>query len=317
MAQPIAAHRRARARRKRVGTSLPTTWLHIMLIPAVLVVFVYNYIPMGGVVIAFQKFNIGMGISAFWRSEWIGFDNFNRVFGDPDFTRALVNTLRIALLKMVTVYVLAITMALLLNEVRNSFLKRSIQTLVYLPHFLSWIILAGILKEILGPDGMFNQLLSVAFGMSPRIWLSENVPFLVTLVVSDAWKEVGFSTIVYLAAITSIDLNLYEAAMVDGAGRFKQTLYVTLPGMMPIIVLTGVLKLGGVLNAGFDQVFNLYSSPVYRVGDIIDTLTFRKGFQGGDYELGASIGLFNSLIGFTLIVTSQWLAKRFANYEVF
>lgn len=307
----------ASRKRRNHGCSLKTTWLHVMLLPAVIVVFIYNYIPMVGAIIAFEDYQIGMGFSGFWRSPWVGMYHFRRIFGDPDFLRAFSNTFRIAVMKLVTVYVLAILMSLLLNEIRSNLLKRTIQTFIYLPHFLSWIIIAGILKELLGADGALNTILRSMFNMRPRIWLSEPTAFLVTLVASDAWKEVGFSTIVYLAAITGIDPNLYEAAMMDGAGRWKQTIHVTLPGMMPIIILTGVLKLGSVLNAGFDQIFNLYSAPVYRVGDVIDTLAFRKGFQGGDYELGAAIGLFNSVIGFTLIVTSHWMAKKFANYEIF
>ena len=304
-------------RPRRRGSSLKTTWLHIMLLPAVIIVFIYNYIPMVGAIIAFEDYQLGLGFSGFWRSPWVGLYHFRRIFGDPDFNRAFMNTFRIAVLKLVTVYVLAILMSLLLNEIRSTILKRSIQTFIYLPHFLSWIIIAGILKEMLGSDGSLNAILKTLFDTRPRIWLSEPTPFLVTLIASDAWKEVGFSTIVYLAAITGIDPNLYEAAMMDGAGRWRQTIHVTLPGMMPIIILTGVLKLGSVLNAGFDQIYNLYSAPVYRVGDVIDTLAFRKGFQGGDYELGAAIGLFNSTIGFTLIVTSHYLARRFANYEIF
>ena len=304
-------------RPRRRGSSLKTTWLHVMLLPAVIIVFVYNYIPMVGAIIAFEDYQLGLGFSGFWRSPWVGLYHFRRIFGDPDFNRAFMNTFRIAVLKLVTVYVLAILMSLLLNEIRSTILKRSIQTFIYLPHFLSWIIIAGILKEMLGSDGSLNAILKMLFDTRPRIWLSEPTPFLVTLIASDAWKEVGFSTIVYLAAITGIDPNLYEAAMMDGAGRWRQTIHVTLPGMMPIIILTGVLKLGSVLNAGFDQIYNLYSAPVYRVGDVIDTLAFRKGFQGGDYELGAAIGLFNSTIGFTLIVTSHYLARRFANYEIF
>ena len=306
-------------KRIRRGSSLPTTALHIMLIPAIVIVVIYNYVPMGGAVIAFQRYmpNIGLGISAFWRSEWVGLFHFRRVFNDPDFTRAFVNSLRIALLKITTGYICAISLALLLNEVRRESLKRTIQTMVYLPHFLSWVVMAGIIREIFSRDGLFNLFLWTVFGMTGRSWLSENTSFLTILITTDLWKSVGFSTIVYLAAITSIDMNLYEAAVVDGAGRLKQTWHVTLPGMLPIIILTGVLRLSGILNAGFDQIFNLYSAPVYQVGDVIDTLVFRKGFQGGDYELGAAIGLFNSVIGFGLIYTSHYLARHFANYEVF
>lgn len=288
-----------------------------MLLPAAIVIFIYNYLPMLGIVIAFQEYDVGKGLSAFWRSDWVGMENFVRLFGNPDFSRALLNTLTIALMKMAVGFIVPITIAILLNEIRKSYIKRTIQTMIYLPHFISWIILAGLVKDIFGMDGIVNSLLNKLFGTEPRIWLGENIPFLTILIGSNLWKEFGFNTIVYLAAITSIDPNLYEASIVDGASRLRQTWHITLPGMRPIIVLTGVLSLGGILNAGFDQIFNLYSFPVYEVADVIDTLAFRVGFQGGDYSFGAAIGLFNSTIAMTLIVASYWMAKKFANYEIF
>ena len=305
------------SKRKTRGVRVPVTALHLMLLPAALVIFIYNYLPMLGIVIAFQEYDVGKGISAFWRSDWVGLGNFMRLFGNPDFGRALRNTLMIAILKMTVGFIVPITIAVLLNEVRRTAVKRTIQTMIYLPHFISWIILAGLVKDIFGMDGVVNSTLNRLFGVEPRIWLGENLSFLVILIGSNLWKEFGFNTIVYLAAITSIDPNLYEAAIVDGASRLKQTWHITLPGMRPIIVLTGVLALGGILNAGFDQIFNLYSVPVYNVADVIETLAFRVGFQGGDYSFGAAVGLFNSTIAMALITASYWMAKRFANYEIF
>ena len=303
-------------RPRRRGSSLKTTWLHIMLLPAVIIVFIYNYIPMVGAIIAFEDYQLGLGFSGFWRSPWVGLYHFKRIFGDPDFNRAFMNTFRIAVMKLVNVYVLAILMSLLLNEIRSTILKRSIQTFIYLPHFLSWIIIAGILKEMLGSDGSLNAILKTLFDTRPRIWLSEPTPFLVTLIASDAWKEVGFSTIVYLAAITGIDPNLYEAAMIDGAGRWRQTIHVTLPGMMPIIILTGVLKLGSVLNAGFDQIYNLYSPAVWETGDVIDTYVYRLGIQQAQYSVGAAVGLFKSLVSAIMVVVSYRLADKLAGYRI-
>jgi putative aldouronate transport system permease protein len=302
---------------KSKGLRVPTTMLHLMLLPAALVIFIYNYLPMLGIVIAFQEYDVGKGLSAFWTSTFVGLDNFTRLFGDPDFSRAFTNTLVIATLKIVIGFVFPITIAILLNEIRKSMVKRTIQTLIYLPHFISWIILAGLVKDIFGMDGIVNTTLQKLFNLEPRLWLGENAPFLAILISTNLWKEFGFNTIVYLAAITSIDPNLYEAAIVDGAGRVRQTWHITLPGMRPIIVLTGVLALGGILNAGFDQIYNLYSVPVYGVADVIDTLAFRKGFQGGDYSFGAAIGLFNSAIAMLLIVSSYWMARKFAHYEIF
>ena len=301
-------------KRKATTYGMSTVPLHLMLLPAVLILFVYRYLPMGGLVIAFQNFDITMGISAFWRSEWVGFDNFRRIFGDETFTRALRNTLTIAIGKMITMYFFPIFIALLLNEIRISSLKRSIQTLIYLPFFLSWVILSGIIRDVLGMDGVVNSLF---FSDSPRFFLGDPGLFQPMLVITNLWREFGYATIVYLAAITSVDPELYEAAMVDGATRLRQTWHVTLPGMRPIIVLTGVLALGGILNAGFDQVFNLYSVPVRSTGDIIDTLVFRTAMVGGQFHVGTAIGLFNSVVGFILIISANWLAKKFAGYQVF
>jgi len=288
-----------------------------MLVPALIILFIYNYLPMIGIVIAFQDFNVGLGIRAFWESDWVGLAHFRRLFSSPDFTRALTNTLVIAVGKIILNFITPIVVALLLNEVRINWLKRGLQTIIYFPHFLSWVIMAGVIKEVLAPDGMLNGMLGALFGMEPIFWLGDKSIFPWLMVVTETLKEFGFGTVVYLAAITGIDPSLYEAAIVDGANRFKQTIHVTIPGMLPIIVLSLVLSLGRILNAGFDQIFNLYSVPVYETGDIIDTLVYRISMQGGQYDFGTAVGLFKSVISMFLISLSYWLAYKFANYEVF
>ncbi|MFC5405639.1 ABC transporter permease [Cohnella soli] len=288
--------------------------LHLMILPGFLLVLVYSYGPMAGLIIAFKKFMPSKGI---WGSPWIGMDNFNFVMSLPDTSQIIRNTIIIALFKIVAGLIVPITIALLLNEVRKAAFKRTIQTLVYLPHFLSWIILGGILIDILSPSqGIVNKLLGL-FGIDPIFFLGDNRWFRFTLVFSDTWKEFGFSTIVYLAALTSINPVLYEAAEIDGANRWRQTWHITLPGMLPIIVLLGTLSLGNVLNAGFDQVFNLYSTPVYETGDIIDTYVFRIGIQKAQYGIATAIGLFKSVVSLVFISLSYFLAYRFANYRIF
>lgn len=288
--------------------------LHLMLLPGVMLVLVYSYGPLFGIVIAFQKF---MPAKGFFESPWIGWDNFRYVLDLPDSLRVLRNTVIIAFFKMVAGLIVPITVSLMLNEVRKEFFKRSIQTMIYLPHFLSWIILGGILIDILSPSsGIVNQFLGW-FGVQPIYFLGDNAWFRSVLVFSDVWKEFGFNTIVYLAALTSINPNLYEAAIVDGAGRWKQTLYITLPGMMPIIILTSTLSLGNVLNAGFDQVFNLYSPQVYETGDIIDTFVYRIGLVDAQYGVATAVGLFKSVVSFLFISCSYYLAYRLANYRIF
>ena len=288
-----------------------------MLLPAVIILILYAYLPMIGVVMAFQKFNISKGIAAFWTSEWVGLANFRRILFLEGSIEAVKNTLIISGMKITSLFVIPIAFSLLLNEVRNSHYKRSIQTLIYLPYFLSWVILGGVLKTLLSGDGVVNQLLSTYFNMEPIFFLGDANKFRSVVIISNLWKEFGFSTIVYLAAITGIDPELYEAGVIDGANRWKQMWHITLPGMRPIIVLTGVLALGGILNGGFDQIFNLYSVPVYSKGDIIDTFVYRLSFQGGQYSIGTAVGLMKSVVSLIMISTSYYLAKKFANYEIF
>ncbi len=288
--------------------------LHLMILPGFLLVLVYSYGPMAGLIIAFKKFLPSKGI---WGSPWIGWDNFNFVMSLPDTSQIIRNTIIIALMKMIAGLIVPILVALMLNEVRKAAFKRTVQTLIYLPHFLSWIILGGILIDILSPSqGIVNKLLGL-FGFEQIFFLGDNRWFRFTLVFSDVWKEFGFSTIVYLAALTSINPVLYEAAEIDGANRWRQTWHITLPGMLPIIVLLSTLSLGSVLNAGFDQVFNLYSIPVYETGDIIDTFVYRIGIQKAQYGIATAIGLFKSVVSLFLISLSYFLAYRFANYRIF
>ncbi|OPH46628.1 protein lplB [Paenibacillus ferrarius] len=288
--------------------------LHAMLIPGLAAILIFSYYPMAGAAIAFQKFIPTKGL---FHSKWIGLDNFRYVMELPDFYQVLWNTVYIAIMKILAGLVIPIVVALLLNEIRKEAMKRFMQTLIYLPHFLSWVILSGILLDVLSPKtGIVNAGLQ-GLGIEPIFFLGDNRWFPFTLVISNEWKEFGFSTIVYLAAILGINPALYEAARVDGAGRWKQTLHITLPGMAPIIVLLATLSIGNVLNAGFEQVFNLYSPIVYQSGDIIDTFVYRIGMIDAQYGVATAVGLFKSLVSLILISTSYFLAYRFANYRIF
>ncbi|MBO7745661.1 sugar ABC transporter permease [Paenibacillus sp. MWE-103] len=296
---------------KKKSERLP---LHLMILPGLILIVIYCYGPMLGLVIAFEKFVPAKGI---FHSKWAGLDNFRYVLEMPESSRIIYNTILIAIMKIVVGLAAPIVTALLLNEVRKEVFKRGIQTVIYLPHFLSWIILGGILIDILSPtDGIVNQVLGW-FGIEPIYFLGDNGWFRYVLVATDTWKEFGFNTIVYLAALTSINPSLYEAAIVDGAGRWKQTLHVTLPGMMPIIVLLTTLSLGNVLNAGFDQVFNLYSPQVYESGDIIDTFVYRIGLVDSQFGVATAVGVFKSVVSLVFISASYYLAYRFAKYRIF
>jgi len=298
-----------------LGRNFRRQWpLHLMIVPGIIIVLIYSYWPMIGIAMAFQKFEPFKGL---FGSRWVGLDNFRFVFALPETGQIIWNTVYIAFMKIAAGLVVPITVALLLNEVRSELVKRGVQTLIYLPHFLSWVILGGIFIDILSPStGIANQILGW-FGVDPIFFLGSNSWFPYTLVATDTWKEFGFSTIVYLAALTAINPSLYEAAMIDGASRWKQTWHITLPGMLPIIILLSTLSLGNVLNAGFDQVFNLYSPMVYESGDILDTFIYRIGMQGMQYGVGTAVGLFKSVVSLLFIAVSYTLAYRFANYRIF
>ena len=285
---------------------------YALLLPCVVVIFIFNYIPLYGLVIAFQRFNVARGFS----SPWVGLENFRRIFSQVQFTRTIYNTIFIATFKIIGGIIVPVIFALLLNEISKVFIKRLFQTLVYLPYFLSWVIMSGVFLDILSLDGMVNHVI-MAFGHEPIAFLSNPKLFPWVMIVTDIWKGFGFGTVVYLAAITSIDPGLYESALVDGAGRWMQTVRITIPLMTPTIVLMTVLSLGNILNAGFDQIYNLYSPIVYSTGDIIDTYVYRLGIVQAQYSIGTAVGLFKSVISAFLIGLSQFLAIRFAGYRVF
>lgn len=289
-------------------------FFHLMLVPGIVLLLIFAYYPMFGIVIAFQDYN---PVRGFLRSEWIGWENFQFMLDLPDTKQIVRNTIEIALMKIAAGITVPIVFALLLNEVRVTWYKRTIQSTVYLPHFLSWVILGGILVDVLSVNGGgINSFLGL-FGIKPIFFLGDNFWFRAVLIISDVWKEFGFSTIIYLAALTGIDPSLYEAASIDGASRWKRTLNVTLPGILPVVILMSTLSLGNILNAGFDQIFNLYNPIVIGTSDIIDTYVYRVGLISAQYGLATAIGLFKSAIGFVLIVLSYRLAYRYANYRIF
>lgn len=296
---------------QKMGRAWP---LYALIVPGMIFLIIFSYIPMVGVVIAFQKF---IPTKGFFGSEWIGFDHFRLLLQLDDTKNIVRNTVVIASMKIVTGILVPLVMSLLLNEVRIRLWKRSIQTIVFFPHFMSWVILGGILTDVLSTNGgAINQILGW-FGIEPILFLGSPKWFVGVIVISDVWKEFGFSMIVYLAALTGINQSLYEAAMIDGANRWKQTWHITIPGIMPIVVLMCTLSLGNILNAGFDQIFNLYNALVLETGDIIDTYVYRLGLVQAQYSLATAVGLFKSVIGFVLIVISYWMANRFANYRIF
>ncbi|WP_168120031.1 ABC transporter permease subunit [Paenibacillus sp. HB172176] len=298
------------------GWNLKRNWpLHFMLAPSLVILLIYQYGPMAGLVMAFQDYKPWLGIRG---SVWVGLDHFRMFFDYPEIMRVFWNTLIIASLKIAVNFITPFVFAILLNEVRHTFFKRSVQTLVYLPHFLSWVILGGIMVDMLSPEGgLLNQVLESTFGIRPIFFLGDPDWFRFVVVISDTWKDFGFAAIIFLAALAGIDPGLYEASVMDGANRWKQTLYVTVPSMLPIAVVVLTLSLGQVLDAGFDQIFNLYNPLVYETGDIIDTFVYRTGLLSGQFSFATAVGLFKSAVSFIMVVISYLLAYKLANYRIF
>lgn len=294
--------------------NLRRNWmLYAMLLPAVIHVLVFSYYPIYGIVIAFQDYQ---PVHGFWGSPFVGLKWFRVLLETPIFGQVVQNTLIIATAKIVLGEVVAIGFAVLLNEIRHEGYKRSIQTLVYLPNFLSWVIVGGIFINILSTKGPINGMLGW-LGFEPIFFLGSNAYFRATLIATEIWKGFGWGAILYLAAITTINPDLYEAAAIDGAGRVKQTRHITLPGMLPTIALLSTLNLANILNAGAEQVLMLYNPIVYQTGDIIDTFVYRTGLIDVQYSLATAVGLGKSLVGLILISISYYLAFKYSDYRIF
>ena len=288
-----------------------------MVLPGVILVIIYHYLPLVGVLIAFENFRPNRGFLSFFTSPWVGTKHFEYLLTIPDFSRVVTNTLIISSMKIVANIMVPVTVSLLLNEMMHEGMKKAIQTTIYLPHFISWVVLGGIFVDLLSPStGIVNRMLGL-IGIRPIFFLGDNRWFRVALVATDVWKNFGFGTVVYLAAITGIDPTLYEAAMADGAGYTRRAWHITIPGILPIIVLVTVLNMSNLMNAGFDQIFNMYNPIVYQSGDIIDTFVYRIGLVDARYSLATAVGLFKSVISAFLVSTSYYVSYRFMNYRIF
>ncbi|MFF2885502.1 ABC transporter permease [Paenibacillus sp. NPDC057967] len=294
---------------KRLRLDVVKEWdLYLMLIPGILFLLLFKYTPMYGIVIAFKDFNIYDGLAA---SPWVGLEHFEKLFLSEDFARVFRNTLIISIYKIFFLFPLPIILAVLMNEIKNMVFKRGIQTIVYLPHFLSWVIVSGLFLQLLSTNGgLINKMIvglggdSIAFFMNTEVFRS-------VLISSAGWKEVGWGMIIYLASIATIDPQLYEAAKIDGASRFRQIWHITLPGLVPIIILMFILRLGNILEAGTEQILVMYNSIVYEVADVIGTYVYRIGLGQQDYSFSTAVGLFDSVIGFILIITGNYLSRKF------
>lgn len=287
--------------------------LYLMMIPGLAFLILFKYVPMYGLTIAFQDFNIFAGITG---SEWVGWANFQKLLGSSEFYQVFTNTLLISIYKLVFQFPIPILFAILLNEMRSMFVKRTIQTVIYLPHFLSWVVVSGLFVSILStPSGLLNQVIQ-ALGGEPIAFMMEKSFFRSVVVTSNIWKDAGYGAIVYIAAISGIDQEIYEAARVDGAGRIRQIIHITIPGLASTIVLMFILRLGQLLNAGTEQILMMYNPVVYEVGDVIGTYVYRMGIGKMDYSFSTAVGLFESVVGFILLMSGNFLCRKLVNRSI-
>lgn len=286
---------------------------YIMLIPSLILVLIYSYGPMAGLIMAFQKFNPGMG---FFKSPFVGFANFKYVFALPDFYNVMWNTVYIALIKICAFIIIPLILALLFNELRSKLFKNVIQSMIFIPFLLSWTVMGGIIQELFSLDGPVNIIIE-SIGYKKIFFMASNEWFRPLLVFTDLWKSQGYNMIIFLAAITNVNPSLYEAAEVDGAGKLRQAISITIPSILPMIILITTLSLGNILNAGFEQVLLLYNPLVYETGDILDTFVFRLGIYSAQYSPAAAVGLLKSIISCGLVSITYYLAYKINDYRIF
>ncbi len=293
-------------------------YLYLMLIPGLFFVIVYKFWPLYGLTMAFKDYNIFAGrnpMNAIAVSEWVGLYWFKKLFSSSHFSLVLTNTLWINCLKIIWLFPIPIFSAILLNEIRQVRYKKILTTSIYIPYFFSWVIIYGIFYSLLGSYGIVNSLIVALKGSRMQFFTNTRL-FRSLLVFTEGWKEIGYNTIIYLAAVTSIDPTLYEAAKIDGASKIQQIWYVTLPGLLPTIVLMLILKVGYILDTGFEQVLIFYNPAVYGVADIIQTYVYRIGLGQANFSLATALGLFNSVVAFILIVGANSVSKRLLNRSI-
>ena len=292
--------------------------MYLMLIPGLFFLFIYKFAPLYGILIAFKDYNIFAGsnpIDAIAKSPWVGFANFERLFKSSEFIKVLVNTLIINGMKILFLFPIPIICAILLNEIRNKAFRKLSQTAIYVPYFFSWVVVFGIFYSLFGSYGVVNNVIA-ALGHARIKFFTDTGIFRWLLVFTEGWKEIGYNTVIYLAAITGIDIALYEAASVDGANKWKQIWHVTMPGLLPTIVLMFILKVGYILDTGFEQVLVFYNPAVYDVADIIQTYVYRLGMGQMDFPLSTALGLFNSVVAFVLIVSANKISKKLIHRSI-
>ncbi|WP_156889729.1 ABC transporter permease [Paenibacillus harenae] len=287
--------------------------IYMMLSPAILYFLIFHYGPMYGMQIAFKDYTVHLG---FWGSPWAGLDNFKEFFSSYYFGRILKNTILLSLYSLIFAFPAGIILALLLNEIRSSWFKRSVQTITYMPHFISLVVVVGIMFDFLARDGLVNHMLTSMFGIEPIAFMREAGWFRILYIGSGIWQNIGWSSIIFLASIASIDPSIYEAAKIDGAGRWKQTWHVTLPGIAPTIIILLILNIGQLLSVGNEKILLMYNPITYETADVIGTYTYRKGILETDYSYAAAVGMFNAIISFTLLVVANGVSRKTSETKI-
>jgi putative aldouronate transport system permease protein len=308
----------ANAKRKRNRTFGQRVWrdryLLLIALPGMVYFILYKYVPMFGLVLAFNDYNPFKGM---FSSPWVGMRNFYAIFENKEVLVVLWNTLSISLLQIIFAFPAPILLALMLNEVRSTFYKRLVQSLIYLPHFLSWVVVVGICVIFLKGEGLVNHFLQDVFGWKAVPWLTDPAFFKPLLIAQVIWKEVGWGTIIFLAALAGVNPQLYEAAIVDGANRYRQIWHITLPAIRSTIVILLILRLGHVMDVGFEQIFLMLNPFNREVGEVLDTYVFQRGIVQSDYSFATAVGLFKGFVGFILVLGANFLAKRFGEEGVY
>lgn len=313
-ATKLAGQTGLRQKNPLLRSIIKNRYIYLMLLPVVAFYVIFSYVPMYGIVLAWKNYRHTMGILG---SPWVGWENFEVVFRNAGMVPAIRNTIVISLLKLVICFPAPIILALLLNEVTSRIFKRSAQTIVYLPNFISWVIIGGLVKTMFAiDDGLVNNILE-ALGIGRINFLLDSKYFYFLLIGSELWKSTGWGTVIYIAAISGIDPTLYEAAKIDGCKRFGLVRFITFPCILPIIAVMLIMQISNIMNAGFDSVYNLYNKTVYDVADIIDTLVYRLGVTDGEIEESTAVGLFKNVINFILLLTGNWLTKKMCGYSMY
>ena len=309
---PMPAQRKPRTQiRKKLWQS---RYMYMFILPGLLYFLLYKYVPLLGSIIAFKDYSVFRG---FGGSPWVGFKHFERIFASPEVVQVLMNTLYLSFLQILFAFPAPILLALMLNEVRKEWLKRIIQSIVYLPHFLSWVVIVGVVTIFLRSDGLINNMLGSWFDISSIPFLQMPELFKPLLVLEVMWKETGWGTIIFLAALAGVNPEQYEAAVVDGAGRMRRIWHITLPAIRSTIIILLILRLGSVLDNGFEQVFLMLNPYVMEVGNVLDTYVYYKGIEQSNFSFATAVGLFKSVIGLILVVGANRLAKKFGEEGIY